>query len=155
MALFSKDPEKGSKVQGIPPSNATNSQPRTAELLSAALQPKSTSAAEEAARLGRGSKVNGRVSFDGSARLNGEVEGEISVEHTLHIGETATITARIKAATIVVAGKVRGDITGSQKIELCPSAMVTGNLSAPFIVIQEGARFEGHCSMPRAGGLRS
>jgi cytoskeletal protein CcmA (bactofilin family) len=158
MALFSKEPEKGPRIQPAQTSSLTNPRPATTELpseqasLSAVLRPKSTSVPEDSAFLGRGTRVNGRVAFDGSAQVNGEVEGEITVTQTLNIGETASIAAQIRASTIVVAGKVRGDIIGSQRIELCPSAMVVGNLSAPKMVIQEGAQFEGHCSMPGAVG---
>ena len=63
------------------------------------------------------------------------------------IGESAVITAQIKAASIIVAGKVSGDITATQRIEIRPSAKVIGNLTAPVLVVHEGALFEGHCSM--------
>jgi len=47
----------------------------------------------------------------------------------------------------VVAGKVSGDIIAVQRIEIRPSAKVLGNLTAPVLVVHEGAVFEGHCSM--------
>ena len=49
------------------------------------------------------------------------------------------------------AGKVSGDIIGSQRIEIRPSAKVIGNLTAPILVVHEGALFEGHCSMQPEG----
>ena len=58
------------------------------------------------------------------------------------------VEAQIKATAIVVAGKVLGDVTCSQMIEIRPSGEVFGKLSAPVLVIQQGARFEGECSMP-------
>ena len=91
------------------------------------------------------------MSFDGPARIDGEVDGEITAKDSITIGESAIVTAQIKAASIIVSGKVSGDITGSQKIEIRPSAKVTGNLAAPVLVIQEGALFEGHCSMQPEG----
>jgi len=152
MALFSKEPEKDPKVKSSHPSTPINFQQRStapSPAPSTVLEPKTNSVSEVVASLGRGSKVIGKVTFDGSARVDGEVEGEITVEHSLNIGETATIAASIRATTIVVAGEVRGDITG-QRIEVRPSARITGNLSAPVVAIHEGARFEGHCSMPGA-----
>ena len=107
-------------------------------------------AAEPPAHLDRGSRVKGTVSFSGSVRLDGEIDGEIVAKGDLNIGEAAVINAQITAGTIVVSGKVSGNITGSRKIELCPSAQVAGNLAAPVLAIHEGARFEGHCSMPGA-----
>jgi cytoskeletal protein CcmA (bactofilin family) len=154
MALFGKEPEKDPKVRPIQASRPTTSQPQSTApsepaASSTAHTPKDTSVAEELAHLGTSSKVVGKVTFGGSARIDGEVEGEITVEHSLNIGETATIAASIRATTIVVAGEVRGDITG-HRIEVRPSAKITGNLSAQVLAIQEGARFEGRCSMPGA-----
>jgi len=150
MALFNKEPEKGPKIQPVQPASNSQSQPAVA---SAAPQPPPTprpapvSTTEGLAHLDRGTKVNGKLSFDGPARIDGEVDGEITSKDSLHIGETAVVTAQIKAAAIVVGGKVSGDITGTQKIEIRPSAKVVGNLAAPLLSIHEGAQFEGHCSM--------
>ena len=150
MALFNKEPEKGPKIQ--PVQSSSNSQPQPAVSAPAA-QPSSAPRPDPAltteglAHLDRGTKVSGKVSFDGPARIDGEVDGEITSKDNLHIGETAVVTAQIRAATIIVGGKVSGDITGSQKIEIRPSAKVAGNIAAPLLSIHEGAQFEGHCSM--------
>jgi cytoskeletal protein CcmA (bactofilin family) len=69
----------------------------------------------------------------------------------LTIGESAVVTAQIKAASIIVAGKVSGDIIAAQRIEIRPSAKVLGNLTSPVLVVHEGAMFEGHCSMQPEG----
>jgi len=152
MALFNKEPEKGPKIQPVQPSSAANSQPQPGAPVSAPqLSPASRLATgmptEGIAHLDRGTKVTGKLSFDGPARIDGEVDGEINSKDSLNIGETAVVTAQIKAASIVVAGKVSGDITGSHKIEIRPTAKVAGNLAAPLLSIHEGAQFEGHCSM--------
>ena len=150
MALFNKEPEKGPKIQ--PVQSSSNSQPQPAVSAPAA-QPSSAPRPDPAltteglAHLDRGTKVSGKVSFDGPARIDGEVDGEITSKDSLHIGETAVVTAQIRAAAIIVGGKVSGDITGTQKIEIRPSAKVVGNLAAPLLSIHEGAQFEGHCSM--------
>jgi cytoskeletal protein CcmA (bactofilin family) len=149
MALFNKEPEKGPKIQPVQPSS--NSQPQPSVSAPApqpsSAAPRPTPGLTGEAHLDRGTKVSGKLSFDGPARIDGEVDGEITSKDSLHIGETAVVTAQIKAAAIVVGGKVSGDITGTQKIEIRPSAKVAGNLAAPLLSIHEGAQFEGHCSM--------
>lgn len=148
MALFNKEPEKGPKIQPVQP--APNSQPSAsapAPEPSPFTWPAGASAGEGIAHLDRGTKVTGKLSFDGPARIDGEVDGEITSKDSLQIGDTAVVTAQIKAASIIVGGKVNGDITGSKKIEIRPSAKVAGNLAAPLLSIHEGAQFEGHCSM--------
>ena len=150
MALFNKEPEKGPKIQPVQPSSNSQSQPAvsaSAPQPSSAPRPASAPTTEGIAHLDRGTRVSGKVSFDGPARIDGEVDGEITSKDSLHIRETAVVTAQIKAAAIIVGGKVSGDITGTQKIEIRPSAKVAGNLAAPLLSIHEGAQFEGHCSM--------
>jgi len=162
MALFNKDPDKVPKIQPVQPT-IQSSQPQPAPVASApAPQPPAPSPAprpaaplaapaEGRAYLDRGTRISGKLSFDGPARIDGEVDGEIVAKDSLAVGETAIVTAQIKAASIVVAGKVSGDITASQRIEIRPSARVAGNLATPLLMIQEGALFEGHCTMQPEG----
>jgi len=67
------------------------------------------------------------------------------------ISESAVVTAQIRAASVSVAGKVSGDIIATQRIEIRANAKMSGNLTAPILVVQEGALFEGHCSMQPEG----
>jgi len=154
MALFSKEPEKSIRRDNsitptapaastsIPPQPISSNAPSTTPS-----KPMTPAPAEGRAYLDRGSKISGKVSFEGPARVDGELDGELNAKDSITIGETAVITAHIRAASVIVAGKVSGDISASQRIEIRPSAKVQGNLAAPVLVIHEGAVFEGHCSM--------
>ena len=156
MALFSKEPEKNPKIQ----TTTTGPTPTTspAPVASSATPvgssaPRANAPLSDGGRacLDRGSKITGKVSFEGPARIDGEVDGEISAKDSLVISETAVVTAQIRAASVSVAGKVSGDIVATQRIEIRPNAKVSGNLTAPILVVQEGAVFEGHCSMQPEG----
>ena len=156
MALFTKEPEKNPKMQPTSAPQASSSSPAPAVSTSS---PTSTVAprangpapAEGRAYLDRGSKISGKISFEGPARIDGEVDGEINAKDSLTIGESAVVTAQIRAASVSVAGKVSGDIVATQRIEIRPSAKVSGNITAPVLSVQEGALFEGHCSMQPEG----
>lgn len=160
MALFSKEPEKSPKIQSTtaPQTSSTTTAP-----IASASPSASTAAAPAVARangpatsdgracLDRGTKISGKISFEGPARIDGEVDGEINAKDSLAIGESAVVTAQIRAASVSVAGKVSGDIVATQRIEIRPSAKVSGNITAPVLAVQEGALFEGHCSMQPEG----
>ncbi len=105
------------------------------------------SGAEGRAYLDSGSKISGKLLFEGATRIDGQVDGEITAKESLVIGESAVVTAQIKASAIIVAGKVSGDIIATQRLEIRPSARVIGNLTSPVLIVHEGAMFEGHCSM--------
>jgi cytoskeletal protein CcmA (bactofilin family) len=102
---------------------------------------------EAGSYLSEGSKVSGKLNFEGPARIDGQIDGEIIAKDSIMIGESAVVTGPIKAASLIVAGKVSGDITASQRIELRFSAKVLGTLTSHVLVVHKGAAFEGHCAM--------
>lgn len=159
MALFNKEADRNVKAEPVPKMQPpAQAQPQAMnptvvsttagpnEKPAAPLRPAAASA-EGRAYLDSGSKISGKLFFEGATRIDGQVDGEVMAKESLVIGESAVVTAQIKAAAIVVAGKVSGDIIATQRIEIRPSARVVGNLSAPILVVHEGAMFEGHCSM--------
>ncbi len=158
MALFTKEPDKNvrpdpsAKPQSstVQPMPLTQTPPAPEPKLAPSRQPLLASG-ESRAYLDQGCKVSGKLSFEGPARIDGQIDGEIHSKDSLMIGESAVVTAQIKATSIVVAGKVSGDISASQRIEIRPSAKVLGNLSSPVLVVHEGAVFEGHCAMQPEG----
>jgi cytoskeletal protein CcmA (bactofilin family) len=102
---------------------------------------------EAHAYLDPGCKVSGKLNFEAAARIDGQIDGEINAEDSIVISESALVTAKINAASIILAGTVSGEITASQRIEIRPSARVQGTLTTPKLVIYEGAVFEGRCAM--------
>lgn len=115
-------------------------------------------AADEAsgasAFLGKGTKITGKVHLDGPGRIEGQVEGEISSQDTLTIGEGAVVNARITGATVIVHGQVTGDITARTRLELRGPSRVQGNITTPSLVIHDGATFEGQCTMGGSADAR-
>ncbi|MGH7858266.1 MAG: bactofilin family protein [Candidatus Binatia bacterium] len=103
--------------------------------------------AEVNAYLGKGSRVSGKLNFDGTVRVDGHVEGEISAQDTLIVGESAVVTAQINGNTVIIRGKVTGDINARKRVEIRAPGKLYGNIVTPSLVIHEGVVFEGHCSM--------
>lgn len=99
------------------------------------------------AYLGKGSKVAGKLAFEGTVRVDGQVEGEVAAQDTLIVGESAVVNAQISGSTIIIKGKVTGDITARKRVEIRAPGKLFGNVTTPSLIIQEGVIFEGHCSM--------
>jgi|SRR5579871_174503 cytoskeletal protein CcmA (bactofilin family) len=162
MSLFNKEPEKNAKPQpaSSPQVQPINSAPVPPATAAVETKPSNgngvvakpaplpmTTANNSGAYLDAGSKISGKLSFETPARIDGQVDGEINAKDSLTIGESAVVAAQIKADSVIVAGKVSGDIIAVRRIEIRPSAKVLGNITAPTLVINEGALFEGHCAM--------
>jgi len=95
----------------------------------------------------KGSRVTGQLSFQGPARIDGVVDGEVNCRGTLTIGDGAEVKAKITGQIVIIRGKVEGNVTARERIELLAPARVIGNIDAPRLVIAEGVVFDGDCSM--------
>lgn len=98
--------------------------------------------------IGRGTKVSGKIDFGAAARIEGEVEGEVTGSEIL-IAQGAVVKARVVVDRMVVAGNLSGELVARERIELTATARVRGNLDTPKLVLHEGAQFDGDCKMPR------
>jgi cytoskeletal protein CcmA (bactofilin family) len=106
----------------------------------------------------QGSEFEGKLTFKDTVRIDGTFSGEITSENTLIVGETGSIEATIRSNTVVVSGSVVGNIVAARQIVLHKSAKVQGDMSAPSLMIEEGAIFNGQLSMGRTddkGGAAS
>ena len=97
--------------------------------------------------LGEGTEFKGVISFEGTVRVDGVLEGEVITEDTFIIGAAARITANIQAGTVIVMGHVEGKIEAKEKCEIRAGSHVKGEVYTPSIYIEEGAVFEGACHM--------
>lgn len=120
-------------------------------MFDASKTPQTNEANGASAFLGKGAKLVGKISLDGPARIEGQIEGEIESKETLTIGEGAVVKAKIVGTTVIVHGQVTGDITARTRLELRSPGRVQGNITTACLVIQEGTVFEGQCSMTDDG----
>lgn len=95
----------------------------------------------------KGSRVAGELSFQGPARIDGKVDGEINCQGILTIGEEAEVKAKITAQVVIIRGRVEGNVTAKERIELLAPARLIGNIDAPRLLITEGVVLDGDCSM--------
>jgi cytoskeletal protein CcmA (bactofilin family) len=103
---------------------------------------------ELTALLGRGTRFEGKLHFEGRVRIDGSFSGQILCDDTLIIGDGAFIEAEILAATVIIrGGKVRANIRATRAIELYVPAEVSGSLKAPEVFMDKGVQFSGSCTM--------
>lgn len=99
--------------------------------------------------LDRGSEFEGKLTFEGTVRIDGKFKGEIHSDANLVVGESGKVEADVNVASISISGEVRGNITASMKVEVHPPAVVHGNIKTPSLLIEEGSFFEGNCVMEK------
>jgi len=97
--------------------------------------------------IGEGSVLDGNFTAAGSARIDGKVEGDVTVEGTLIVGATGAVDGNVEAEAVLIGGEINGNINAPKKAELTGTARVTGDITTAVIVIDENAVFHGKCDM--------
>ena len=97
--------------------------------------------------VGKGVEFKGTITYKGTVRIDGCLDGEIHTEGVLLVGEEAVITAKVTAGTIVCKGKITGDISAKEKIKLRAPAVLNGGVKTPMLSIEEGVLFNGTLEM--------
>lgn len=100
--------------------------------------------------VGKGVEFKGTISYSGTVRIDGLLDGEIHTEGTLLVGEEAVLTAKVSAGTIVCMGKITGDVVAKEKIKLLAPAVLNGGVKTPMISIEDGVLFNGTLEMTQA-----
>ncbi len=102
---------------------------------------------ELSALLGRGSEFDGKLSFEGTVRIDGSFTGQISTTDTLIVGEGAVVHAEISCGTLEVHGEITGNINASISVELQKPARVKGDITTPSLSVERGVFFQGASKM--------
>jgi cytoskeletal protein CcmA (bactofilin family) len=99
------------------------------------------------ALLGRGSEFEGKLTFEGTVRIDGKFTGTIVTNDVLVIGEGAKVAAEITCGTVIVHGEINGNVKARTLVELHTPARVRGNVETPSLMIEKGVMFEGQTKM--------
>ena len=97
--------------------------------------------------VGKGVEFKGTISYSGTVRIDGALDGEIRTDGTLLVGEEAVIQAKISAGTIVCKGKITGDVVAKERVKLRAPAVVNGSVKTPMLSMEDGVLFNGGLEM--------
>jgi cytoskeletal protein CcmA (bactofilin family) len=107
-----------------------------------------------------GGMVTGDITSDGAVTFNGAeitgnvnaiditaeetaLSGELKAEKSITIVRRSNISGNLKADSITIDAKVDGNIEAISFVSLLNSADVHGDITAPRIIIQDGAKITG------------
>lgn len=102
---------------------------------------------DEVAFVGKDVEFKGIITYSGTVRVDGSLEGEIHTDGGLLVGPEAVLKAKVTAGTVVCRGTIHGDIQAKDQIVLCAPAVVQGSLTTPVLSIEEGVVFNGTLEM--------
>ena len=100
--------------------------------------------------IGAGTSFDGDLASPEAVRIDGIINGNCTCEKKLILSAEGQVKGNISAQSVIISGKVDGDIVVSGKLELLSTGKIAGNITASSIVIDEGACFDGRCTMTTA-----
>jgi len=100
------------------------------------------------ALLGAGTRYEGKLFFEGRARIDGEFVGEVFSEGLLIVGEQARVQGSIRVHSLIVSGgQIEGDIHATALVELHAPSRIKGDIRTQARFLEKGAVFDGSCVM--------
>ncbi len=102
--------------------------------------------------LGRGASFEGKLTFEGTVRIDGRFKGEVFSDDVLVIGEGAHVEAEIDIGEVIIQGTVVGNVKAKRSIEIHAPGRVKGDLHTPSLQVDKGVVFEGRSFMEASLG---
>jgi cytoskeletal protein CcmA (bactofilin family) len=100
------------------------------------------------ATIGPSIRVKGDLSGDEDLLVEGQFDGKIELrQHGVTVGKEGRVRADIYGRTISVEGDVEGNLFADEQIVVRQSGRVLGNLTAPRVSLEDGAKFKGSIDM--------
>lgn len=130
------------------PSEARQNAPRPEATPPRTDAPRSRPTGGERATIGRSITIRGEVTGDEDLLIQGKVDGSVDLkQHSVTVGPEGQVKAGISARVVTVEGEVQGDLLADEQVILRSTAQVQGDITAPRVVLEDGATFRGGVDM--------
>jgi cytoskeletal protein CcmA (bactofilin family) len=88
-------------------------------------------------------EIKGSLKFAGELTFDGKLDGDITSEGILNVGENAVVKGNLDVNSVVLRGKINGNVTAREKIEIKAKTELFGDIRSAKLVIEEGVTFVG------------
>lgn len=94
-----------------------------------------------------GTHIVGTIDTQSDIRIDGSLEGNITCQGKIVIGQQGSIKGEIECANSEVLGQIDGKIRVKETLSIKASASITGEIFTKVLSIEPQATFNGTCSM--------
>ncbi len=88
-------------------------------------------------------EIRGNLKCSGDVFFDGRLDGDLTTDGALELGENATVRGNLTALTVVARGKITGNISARERLEVKARTEVTGDLRGAKLVVDDGVVFQG------------
>jgi cytoskeletal protein CcmA (bactofilin family) len=97
--------------------------------------------------IGESILISGSLNGDEDLTVRGRVEGTLSLTKTLLVEPTGIVKAEVQVRNLIIAGAVVGNVTATESVEITREGRMVGDITAPRVIIVDGASFRGRIDM--------
>ena len=97
--------------------------------------------------LGKGVEIRGKAQFEGTVRVDGYFEGDLTTDDALIVGEQGVVKGSVTSDSLVSSGRVEANVTSKSKVQLLKPAVLIGEVHTGSFTMEEGVYFQGVCDM--------
>ncbi|MEM7413037.1 MAG: polymer-forming cytoskeletal protein [Myxococcota bacterium] len=108
------------------------------------------------ANIGKSITIAGDLTGEEDLVIEGKVDGKVTLPNSqLTVGANGTVQAEVRAKSVVVIGRIAGNVHGTDRVEIQATGVVEGDVSAPKLIVAEGAVLNGTIQMGSGSGKAS
>ena len=97
--------------------------------------------------LDSGSHIQGELLFEDTFRVDGRVSGKIVSRGELLVGDKGHVDGEVEVSRAYISGRLQGRLKARERVEITAGGRVEAEIETPSLRIEDGAFFQGRCSM--------
>jgi len=91
--------------------------------------------------------ITGEIVVENDIRVAGKISGKLTTSGHLIVEPTGELEAEVQVQSATIAGKIIGNVFSEEKLILESKAVLTGDIKTKQLIIEDGAVFQGSCTM--------
>jgi cytoskeletal protein CcmA (bactofilin family) len=99
--------------------------------------------------------IEGKITGSGHVRIAGRFKGDVQVDGNLSLDAGARLEGHVKASVVTVGGELIGNIENAKRVELLETGVINGDVKAGQLTVAAGSRMRGQVEFGYEGEGRA
>lgn len=87
--------------------------------------------------------IEGKIIGSGHVRIAGRFKGDVQVDGNVSLDSGARLEGHVKASVVSVGGELIGNIENAKRVELLETGVINGDVKAGSLTVAAGSRMRG------------
>jgi cytoskeletal protein CcmA (bactofilin family) len=87
--------------------------------------------------------IEGKIVGSGHVRIAGRFKGDVQVDGNVSLDSGARLEGHVKASVVSVGGELIGNIENAKRVELLETGVINGDVKAGSLTVAAGSRMRG------------